>query len=255
MTTYIYGIAAATHPALPEGMGGIGEPARKVRVVRQGDLAALVSDSPEDLRPKRRDLLAHQSVLDEAGAAGAVLPMRFGSLADDDGAVVAVLTELADHYEERLRALDGRAEYNVKAAHDEQAVLHQVLAENPELRAMVESNRRAGGGNYEQKLHLGEQVTNAVRAREVSDGVEVRRALEPCAEAVSEGPEGTGWLANVSFLVRRETADGFVAAVEELRKNQPHLELRVHGPLPPYSFVDMGPDRQAGAADSTTGVR
>lgn len=251
MTTYIYGIAATSHPALPEGMGGIGDPAHKVRVVRQGNLAALVSDSPEDLRPKRRDLLAHQSVLDEAGSSGAVLPMRFGSLAENDEAVAAVLAELADHYEERLRALDGKAEYNVKAAHDEQAVLHQVLAENPELRAMVEANRRAGGGTYEQKLQLGERVTAAVRAREESDGIEVRRALEPCAEDVSEGPEGTGWLANVSFLVKRETAEGFVAAVEELRKGQPHLELRVHGPLPPYSFVDVGPKQPA---DQTAGV-
>ncbi|EPH41632.1 GvpL/GvpF family gas vesicle protein [Streptomyces aurantiacus] len=250
MTTYIYGIAATTHPALPEGMGGIGEPERKVRVVRHGKLAAIVSDSPEDLRPKRRDLLAHQSVLDEAGAGGAVLPMRFGSLAQDDEAVVAVLAELADHYEERLNALEGKAEYNVKAAHDEQAVLHQVLAESPELRAMVEANRAAGGGSYEQKLRLGEQVTAAVRAREESDGVEVRRALEPCAEAVSVGPEGTGWLANVSFLVRREAAAGFVAAVEELRKEQPHLELTVHGPLPPYSFVDPGPAQPAEDAAS-----
>ncbi|MFD0415073.1 GvpL/GvpF family gas vesicle protein [Streptomyces sp. NPDC127108] len=251
MTTYIYGIAATTHPALPEGMGGIGDPAHKVRVVRHGDLAALVSDSPEDLRPKRRDLLAHQSVLDEAGAGGPVLPMRFGSLAQDDDAVIAVLADRAEHYEERLRALEGKAEYNVKAAHDEQAVLHQVLADSPELRAMVEANRRAGGGSYEQKLRLGEQVTAAVRDREVGDGAEVRRALEPCADSVSAGPGGTGWLANLSFLVTRDSADGFVAAVEELRRSRPHLELRVHGPLPPYSFVDPGPARPA---DDAAGV-
>lgn len=251
MTTYIYGIAATTHPALPEGMGGIGDPAHKVRTVRHGELAALVSDSPEDLRPKRRDLLAHQSVLDEAGAGGPVLPMRFGSIAQDDDAVVAVLAERAEHYAERLRALEGKAEYNVKAAHDEQAVLHQVLAESPELRAMVEVNQRAGGGSYEQKLHLGEQITAAVRAREAGDGAEVLHALEPCADSVSVGPEGTGWLANVSFLVNRDSADGFVDAVEELRRNRPHLELRVHGPLPPYSFVDPGPARPA---DDAAGV-
>ncbi|MFD9908954.1 GvpL/GvpF family gas vesicle protein [Streptomyces sp. NPDC059063] len=245
MTTYIYGIADAAHPALPDGMGGIGEPARPVRVLRHGGLAAVVSDSPDDLRPKRRDLLAHQSVLDEAGAGGPVLPLRFGSLAQDDEAVLAVMEELADHYRERLRALEGRAEYNVKASHDEQAVLHKVLSENPELRTMAEANRQAGGGSYEQKLRLGEQLTEAVRGCEAGDAVEVRRALEPCAEAVSEGPDSTGWLANVSFLVRRDRADAFVAAVEELRAKQPHLELRVHGPLPPYSFVAAGPAQPA----------
>uniref|UniRef100_UPI0034DE6AA0 GvpL/GvpF family gas vesicle protein n=1 Tax=Streptomyces flavofungini TaxID=68200 RepID=UPI0034DE6AA0 len=125
MTTYVYGIASSAHPALPDGMEGIGKPACTVRILRNGDLAAIVSDAPEDLKPKRRDLLAHQNVLSEAGAAGAVLPMRFGSLAPDDETVVSVLGERADHYGERLHALDGKVEYNVKASHNEQAVLHQ----------------------------------------------------------------------------------------------------------------------------------
>ncbi|KUL53112.1 GvpL/GvpF family gas vesicle protein [Streptomyces sp. NRRL S-1521] len=245
MTTYVYGIASSAHPALPDGMEGIGKPACTVRVLKHGDLAAIVSDAPEDLKPKRRDLLAHQNVLSEAGAAGSVLPMRFGSLAPDDETVVSVLGERAEHYGERLRALDGKVEYNVKASHNEQAVLHQVLAENQELRAMVEANQRQGGGSQEEKLKLGEAVSNTVRAREQSDAVEVRRALEPTAEAIEPGPEGTGWLANISFLVHRDSAEGLLAAVEELRANQPQLELRVHGPLPPYSFVDPGPSQPA----------
>lgn len=245
MTTYVYGIASSSHPALPEGMEGIGRPACPVRILKSGELAAIVSDAPEDLKPKRRDLLAHQNVLSEAGAAGSVLPMRFGSLAPDDETVTSVLGERADHYLERLRTLDGKVEYNVKASHHEQAVLHQVLAENPELRAMVEANQRQGGGTHEQKLQLGEMVTSNVRAREQSDAVEVRRALEPAAEAVADGPESSGWLANISFLVNRKSAEGFLSAVEELRATQPHLDLRVHGPLPPYSFVDPGPAKSA----------
>ncbi|MEU1116462.1 MULTISPECIES: GvpL/GvpF family gas vesicle protein [unclassified Streptomyces] len=245
MTTYVYGIASSSHPALPDGMEGIGRPACPVRVLKNGDLAAIVSDAPEDLKPKRRDLLAHQNVLSEAGAGGSVLPMRFGSLAPDDETVVSVLGERAGHYGERLRTLDGKVEYNVKASHNEEAVLHQVLAENPELRAMVEANQRQGGGTHEQKLQLGETITNGVRAREASDAIEVRRALEPTVEAVAEGPEGTGWLANVSFLVDRKSAEGLLSAVEELKATQPHLELKVHGPLPPYSFVDPGPAEPA----------
>jgi hypothetical protein len=79
VSTYVYGIARKSHPRLPEKMGGVGDPPRPVRIVETGKLAALVSDAPEGLRPKRRDLLAHQSVLAEAGEAGPVLPMRFGA--------------------------------------------------------------------------------------------------------------------------------------------------------------------------------
>jgi hypothetical protein len=248
VSTYVYGITAASHPSLPENMGGVGEPSRPVRVLRAGDLAAVVSDAPDDLRPKRRELLAHQNVLAEAGAGGCVLPMRFGSVAPDDEAVTGVLVERADHYAERLRALDGRVEYNVKAHHVEEAVLHHVMAGNPEIRALAEANRLSGGGSYEQKIQLGEMVAAAVKDKEAEDAQVLERTLEPAADAVSVGPESTGWLANVSYLVERARAEEFLAAVERARTDMPHLELRVNGPLPPYSFVEPGPAQPAGTA-------
>ncbi|GGZ67267.1 GvpL/GvpF family gas vesicle protein [Streptomyces echinoruber] len=254
MSTYVYGITASSHPGLPDGMGGVGDPPRPVRILKEGELAAIVSDAPENLRPKRKDLLAHQSVLSEAGAGGCVLPMRFGSIADDDGAVTRVLAERAEHYRERLRALDGRVEYNVKANHVEEAVLHRVMAEDPEIRAQAEANRQAGGGSYEDKLRLGEMVAHAVQAKEAEDAAALRRALESAAEAVSVGPESTGWLANVSYLVARESAESFLSAVEQARKDMPHLEIRVNGPLPPYSFVEPGPAEPAGTAAGGAGA-
>ncbi|MFE9675021.1 GvpL/GvpF family gas vesicle protein [Streptomyces sp. NPDC006259] len=245
MSTYVYGITAASHPALPDGLNGVGEPPLPVRVLRAGDLAAVVSDAPENLRPKRRDLLAHQTVLGEIGAEGCVLPMRFGSVAPDDDAVTGVLTERAEHYAERLRALDNKVEYNVKASHVEEAVLHQVMADSPELRALAEANRQAGGGSYEQKLQLGEMVAAAVKAREAEDAAEIQRVLEPLAAAVEAGPESTGWLANVSFLVDRDEAARFLEAAEGIRESRSYLEVRVNGPLPPYSFVEPGPAKPA----------
>lgn len=144
MSTYVYGITTRSHPALPEGLDGVGDPPRPVRVLKEGELAAVVSDAPEDLRPKRRELLAHQNVLAETGATGCVLPMRFGSVAPDDSKVTEILAERASHYEERLRALDGKVEYNLKASHVEEEVLRQVLADDPELRALADANRQAG---------------------------------------------------------------------------------------------------------------
>ncbi len=252
MSTYIYGITARSHPALAEGTGGVGDPPRPVRILTEGELSALVSDAPEGLRPKRRDLLAHQNVLSEAGAAGCVLPMRFGSVAPDDDAVTGVLAERAGHYRERLRALEGCVEYNVKGNHVEEAVLHQVMAENAEIRSLAEANRRSGGGSYEDKLRLGEAVAAAVKAKEGEDAATLQHALEPAADAVSVGPESTGWLANTSFLVPRDSAENFLAAVERVRAALPHLEVRVNGPLPPYSFVEPGPAEPAGAVAGGT---
>lgn len=253
MSTYVYGITAGSHPSLPEGMEGVGKPARSVRILKEGDLAAIVSDAPEGLRAKRNDLLAHQNVLNEAGAAGPVLPMRFGNVAPDDASVTSVLEERAEHYRERLAALAGKVEYNVKASHHEQAALHRVLADNPEVQALVEANRQASGGSYEQKLQLGEMVVAALQSREAADAVELHRALEPAADAISVGGESTGWLVNLSFLVERKSAEVFIAAVEEARKGYPHIELRVNGPLPPYSFVEPGPSELTGSTPESEG--
>jgi hypothetical protein len=251
VSTYVYGITAASHATLPEDLAGVGNPALPVRVLKEGDLAAVVSDAPEGLRPKRRDLLAHQNVLSEVGADGCILPMRFGSVAPDDGTVTGVLAERQEHYKERLRTLDGKVEYNVKATHDEEAVLHRVMSDNPQVRAMAEANRQAGGGSYDDRLRLGEMVVAAVKVREGEDAAEVQRVLEPVADAISVGPESSGWLANVSFLVERDAAASFLEAVDQLRKDHPHLEVRLNGPLPPYSFVEPGPGEPAG---TTVGI-
>ncbi|NEA66837.1 GvpL/GvpF family gas vesicle protein [Streptomyces sp. SID12488] len=254
MGTYVYGITAADHPelrSLARQLHGVGDPPRSVRVLTEGALAAIVSDAPEELRPQREDLLAHQHVLEEAGAAGCVLPMPFGSVAPDDDAATSVLAERAEHYAERLEALDGNVEYRVEVRHEEEVVLHRVLAENPELRALAEANRQAGGGSYDDRVSLGEMVVAAVRVREAEDAVEVRHSLEPSAVAVSVGAESNGRPADVSFLVARDSAEAFRTATEGLRKAHPYLEVRVQGPLPPYSFVEPGP---AEPADSTTGT-
>ncbi len=116
MGTYVYGIVRASHSPLPQDLEGIGEPPRPVRVMRQGELAAIVSDAPEELRPKRRDLLAHLRVLDEAAAEGTVLPMRFGSVSVDDDTVTAMFSERTNHVLKHLRALDDTAEYNLTSS-------------------------------------------------------------------------------------------------------------------------------------------
>ncbi|MGW0333225.1 GvpL/GvpF family gas vesicle protein [Streptomyces sp. NPDC003011] len=255
MGTYVYGIVRSAHSSLPQDLDGVGDPPRPVRVLSRGELAAIVSDAPGELRPKRRDLLAHQRVLDAAGTDGVVLPMRFGGVSPDDVTVTTVLAERAEHFLERLSALDGKVEYNVKANHDEEAVLRLVMADNDEIRALAEANQEAGGGSQEQKVRLGEMVAAAVQAREATDAELLRQALEPMAEAVSAGPQSTGWLANVSFLVERDSAERFLTTVDELGHEHEQLALRVNGPLPPYSFVDTpSTDGEGGTAEAFGGA-
>ncbi|MFH9968889.1 GvpL/GvpF family gas vesicle protein [Streptomyces mirabilis] len=63
------------------------------------------------------------------------------------------------------------------------------------MRSLAEANREAGGGTQEEKIRLGEMIAAAVQAREAADAELLHRALEPMAEAVSAGPQSSGWLA------------------------------------------------------------
>ncbi|MER8006832.1 GvpL/GvpF family gas vesicle protein [Streptomyces sp. NPDC094149] len=250
MSTYVYGITHASHASQLKDVDGVGDPPRPVRVLHEGELAAIVSDAPEELRPKRRDLLAHQRVLDAAGQAGVILPIRFASVSPSDETVMTVLADRADHLLERLRALEGKAEYNLKANHNEEAALQLVVADNDEIRSLAEANRQAGGGSHEDKIRLGEMIAAALQAREAADAAMLQRELGPVAEAVSAAPSSTGWLANLSFLIDRDSAGQFLDAVDRLRRQHPHLELRVSGPLPPYSFVDDASEHAQGTAEA-----
>ncbi|WP_077062311.1 GvpL/GvpF family gas vesicle protein [Streptomyces sp. MP131-18] len=242
MTTYVYGIARAGTPRLlPDGLAGVGDPPRPVRVLRSAGMTAIVSDCPPGLRPKRRDLFAHQRVLTVAAAGGAVLPLRFGSVSPDDAAVRSALADHAELYREQLDHVADRVEYNVKAMHHENVVLRRVLDESPEIRRLNETTRTGGDATYQDRLRLGRLVAEAVRDREAEDARTVEEALAPHAGASLPGPEGTGRVVNVSYLVGRDEAAGFLAAVEELREASPQLDLRVSGPLPPYSFVRTEP--------------
>ncbi|WP_369779775.1 GvpL/GvpF family gas vesicle protein [Streptomyces sp. R33] len=237
MSTYVYGITRASQP-LPEQLVGIGEPALPVRTVRSGRVLALVSDAPAELKAKRRDLLAHQRVVIQAGAGGPVLPLRFGGVSPDDETVAAILGEHEISYLERLEALEGKDEYNVKATHDEQAVLYEVLSTHPELAARQQANRAAGGGSYDQRLEFGELMAKAVKEREMADALLIESALAPLAASLRRGPESGGWLANLSFLVERERREEFLEVVRALAEQHEHLQVQITGPLPAYSFAD-----------------
>jgi hypothetical protein len=200
-------------------------------------LSAVVSDAPEELRPKRRDLSAHQAVQEQLMADGTVLPLQFGFTTVDDDAVRAVLEDGTDNFSERLRALEGCVEFHLKAAQDEDALLRQILQESDEARELNEEIR-SGRSSPELPLALGELVSQEVQARQERLAVEVLDALRGFAreERLSQ-PTGNDFL-NVSFLVERDNEKTFLGAEQDIAKELGEdFDLRLVGPLPAYSFV------------------
>ncbi|MFF5563032.1 GvpL/GvpF family gas vesicle protein [Streptomyces sp. NPDC012623] len=237
MPTYIYAITAADHPLRLEGLNGVGDPPSALRTVRTGALGAVVSDTPPGLRAKRRDLVAHQSVLDRLMADGAVLPMRFGLVGPDDDQVLTVLEAERDGYTARLAELDGCLEYNLKVARAEESLLREVLAESEEVRRLNEYTRQNPGAQ-DEKMRLGERLSQEIETRQSALAGDMLDVLTPLAERSSAADPSKAHFLNVSFLVKRDGAAAFSQAVyEESERRGDDYEFTLSGPLPPYSFV------------------
>src|SRR5256714_14153938 len=120
---YVYGIVPGD-VELNSGVHGVGDPPGEIRLVRSGDLAAMVSEvditkplgTPEDLQ-------AHVAILDATVTDAPVLPSRFGAVLTSEEAVAEELLDANhDEFAAALRQLEGRAEYIVRGRYVEQAI-------------------------------------------------------------------------------------------------------------------------------------
>ncbi|MFD6275587.1 GvpL/GvpF family gas vesicle protein [Streptomyces sp. NPDC060209] len=231
---YVYAIIPAGE-ALPADTVGVGSPPAALRLVGDGRITAVVSDAPPQLRARRRDLMAHQEVLLRLSDSGPVLPMRFGAVAPDEESVRDQLAGSQAEHLAMLSHLDGGVEINLKALPAQNA-LAAVVAEEKNVRRLREAVRRRP--DYEANVRLGEAVATALSRRAAVAGKKILHKLTPMARAVAAGPEVHGCALNVSFLIDRSESDAFRATVQRFAdRHRDHVELRVAGPLPCYSFV------------------
>ncbi|WP_018549421.1 GvpL/GvpF family gas vesicle protein [Streptomyces sp. LaPpAH-108] len=237
MAVYIYSVTEKRHPLRLDGLRGVGESPSGLRALTAGGLCAVVSDAPDDLRPECRDIGVHQEVQERLMADGTVLPLRFGLVAEGDDAVRAALEERADAYTERLRALGGCAEYHLKATQDEDSLLRLILEESSAARELNDAIR-AGTADVGAPVRLGEMIAREIQARQEALAIGVVEALRPFARDVdSTQPTGEDFL-SVSFLVPEDQEEVFLTTeLSVAHQLGDDLDLRLHGPLPPYSFV------------------
>ena len=190
---YVYGILPGDIEIEP-GATGVGSPPGEVRVVRHGDLAALVSDVDMD-KPLGRpdDLFAHEGLLDATAAEVPVLPLRFGALVSSDDAVAGELLQAHhDEFATALSHLEGRVEYVVRGRYDEQAILREVLEENPHAARLAEQIKGADpDATRELRIQLGEILNTAVAAKREEDTRAVGDAVAGLVEASVVRPPAT----------------------------------------------------------------
>ena len=232
---HVHGVTTEQARAAIEGAGA--------RAVAHGGLAAIVTDAASETRAAAL-MRRHWDVLEAVAATATVVPVQFGTaMAGDDAVAAEFLAPRREQLQARLASLDGKVQLSVKGAYDETRLLRSVVEGSPAVARLREQVRGLSeeAGRYE-RIRLGELVAAEVERLRENDAGRLHAQLEPLAVAASREPAGGLQTAvNSAFLVERarmpEFADAVDAAAAELGDR---VELRLLGPLPPYSFVAEG---------------
>ena len=238
---YVYGVVRASPKTRLRDKGIYGKP---IRVVATEGLGALTSDAPEGaLEAGRDELLTHSRVLERALKRGTVLPMRFGVVMPGESAVRDEL--LAAHREQleaQLDEMNGRVEVSIKGLYDEQRVLAELVAENPDIAELRHALRdQPEDATYFERMRLGELVAAALEVRRSADEHQIVERLAAHALGVEVGePMHERMAVNASFLIERDRTAEFDRTLDAIAAEHDGLiRFRYTGPLPPHSFVEL----------------
>lgn len=243
--TYLYGVTHS-QPFVGDGskFQAQGIAGRPVRVIEQGDLAAIVSDSPSDQYDITLDnVTTHENVVEEAMQRTDVLPVSFGTVAHSDQEVrERLLQQESDDLHEQLMHTKNRVELGVKAIWDQDALFAQIAAEDSDIQAL--RNEIVGTTpeeTYDLRLELGELTDAAIQRQREQDSAAILDALSPLAVDTRTNRLMTDMMiVNASFLVDKNQVQAFTDQVNALRQAYAgKITFQFVGPLPAYNFITI----------------
>lgn len=199
----LYAITDDPGPPLPE----VGP----LRTVASDGLALVCA--PATQQEVSPDLLwRHEEVVEALMDDRDLLPVRYGTLLDDEAQAVRILKEHHARFACALDGVRGAVELSVRV------LVNDGHSETP----LAQS-----GSDY---LHAAAQRDAAARA--------VHEPLAALARDSVRRAGGPGELLRAAYLVGREQVEEVVRQVAHVQLENPGLRVLCTGPWPPYSFAD-----------------
>ncbi|MDD5496939.1 MAG: GvpL/GvpF family gas vesicle protein [Atribacterota bacterium] len=234
--------------------GFIGEPERKefnflgieknkVYTVNYRDLAAVVSEAEvKEYDPTRVNILAHTRVLEEIMRQYLLLPMSFGTVAENEEKIIELLELNYPELKKEMKKLQGKVEVGVKVFWEREAVIKEIESRGKnfqELRKKIASSSAKEA--QETQLKVGKLVEFTVTEWERKYGQRIYNSLKEIAfDSRLNKSLSIEMLLNSSFLVDKDKEKYFDQRVNELaQKYEDKLKFKYVGPVPPYNFVSI----------------
>lgn len=215
-----------------------------IRVVRDGELSAVVSDTEvTEFQIQRDQVMAHHRVLEAVMSLGDILPVAFGTVAQtDDDIAIGLLQNTGDELRSNLDHIQGRVELSLRVMWDQDRLFEEIVEESIEIRRLRDSI--AGVPDEEgfaERVQLGQLTSQAIEAKREYERDLILRELEPLTVDILLKQGGGDLLVmNASFLVDRDQEPAFDEAIQAIGGSRgDRMKFRYIGPLPPASFVSV----------------
>jgi Gas vesicle synthesis protein GvpL/GvpF len=216
---------------------------KAVHNITDGGVSAVVSDiSYQRIRPERRYLAAHRQVLKLLMEKTTLLPLRFGTIAENADEVRRVLSLNGERFLAQLDRVSGKVEMGLRVRWDVPNVFGYFVTREPELRHMRDRCFDAQGQPTEKdKIEIGQYFDRLLNGERESCMRRVEEIIASCcAEIKSNPPRNEREVMNLACLVEHGASAEFEAAViEAARLFDDDFAFDYNGPWAPHNFVEL----------------
>ena len=221
---------------------GIEEKTR-VYPISYKDIAAVVSDTSLTIcDPTRKNMAAHNRVLEALMKEHTVLPARFGLISDDEDKLRGLLAEYYDTLKNYIGRLNGRMEAGVKVFWQKEKVLAILKGKIQNFSKLQEAIRTAPSALAQALLvEAGRRIKSQSEEWQTKYGEEMyMRLMKVTVDGKRNYPIDISNILNASFLVDITREGEFDAAIYELdAKYGDWAKIRYVKPIPAYDFVNI----------------
>ena len=236
MPLYCYAVVPATS-SLPSGVTGL--LATGLELITHGGLAVVVSSVEGRIRPQRSNLSAHQKVLAELSRVSDVLPMSFGTLADDHASVVRLIEEGQDPLLEALDRVGGKVEMTLRLTLAVDNPFVHLVTVDEDLRDA--RDRMVQNPTHEAKVNVGRMFESKLgQLRDLAAETVSSHLDSVVAEQKYNPARNEKQILVLALLVGREKQEEFDSAIAKAAEAfDDNYTFEISGPWPPQSFVDV----------------
>lgn len=244
---YLYGLceggAAVDVAAVLTDLPGLQAPLEVVQIDRWTMVFSQQDDA--EILPKRRLMLAHTRVLERMLSQGAVLPARFGLVAESLERAQTLIGARAPVIEQEFDRIRGCIELGIRIRFPREAALAATLAADQRLRRERDALADTGLKAHLAIASFGGKLAEEVDRRRGSAQAALLAALLPLArDHVLRAPEADTEVLRAEFLIDASHQTAFESAVQEVSASLTFVPgeepaIQIVGPVPVYNFVRL----------------